>query len=102
MKHYYVYIMASLSRRLYVGVTDDLERRVCEHKSKEVEGFTSRYNINRLVYIESSSDISSAVEREKAIKGWLRKKKIALVESTNPAWKDLADEWIKMEHASRA
>jgi len=88
MKTYYVYIMASRSRRLYTGVTSNLIRRVSEHKSRRTSGFTARYNICRLVYFEETNDINEAIAREKQIKGWLRKKKIALVESVNPTWED--------------
>jgi putative endonuclease len=95
MKTYYVYILASKSRVLYVGVTNDILRRVAEHQSKTVPGFSARYNINRLVYCEESDDIHTAIEREKEIKGWLRKKKIALIESQNPAWEDLSSGWFE-------
>jgi putative endonuclease len=90
---YYVYIMANRSRTLYTGVTNDLQRRVYEHKQKLVPGFTSRYNIDRLVYFEATPDVRSAIEREKQIKGWLRAKKIKLIESMNPAWEDLSWDW---------
>jgi putative endonuclease len=90
---YYVYIMASRSRTLYTGVTNDIERRVYEHKQKLANGFTKKYNVTRLVYFEATDDIRSAIEREKQIKGWLRSRKIALVESVNPGWIDLADGW---------
>ncbi|HEX9445363.1 MAG TPA: GIY-YIG nuclease family protein [Candidatus Binatia bacterium] len=90
MKQYYVYIMSNESRTLYVGVTNDLERRVYEHKQKLVPGFTSKYNIAQLVYFEATQDIQPAITREKQIKGWLRKKKIALIESMNPRWNDLS------------
>ena len=90
MKQYYVYIMSNKSRTLYTGVTGDLGRRVYEHKHKIVPGFTSKYNITRLVFFEVTQDIQAAISREKQIKGWLRKKKIALIESVNPEWKDLA------------
>ena len=93
MKKYYVYIMASRSRVIYTGVTNNLERRVQEHKDKLVEGFTSKYNVNQLVYFEETNDVNAALNREKQIKGWLRVKKIALIESVNPAWKDLSLEW---------
>jgi len=93
MKKYYVYIMASKSRVLYTGVTNNLERRVYEHKNKIVEGFTSKYNITRLVHYEETNDVNVAIAREKQIKGWLRSKKIALIESVNPQWKDLSLEW---------
>lgn len=84
MKKYYVYIMASKSRVIYTGVTNNLERRVDEHKNKLVEGFTSKYNVNRLVYFEETNDVNAALNREKQIKGWLRAKKITLIESVNP------------------
>ena len=85
--------MSSFQGTLYVGVTNDLTRRVYEHRHKLVSGFTSRYNASRLVYYEDTNDIESAIVREKQIKGWLRKKKAALVESLNPYWADLAEEW---------
>ena len=91
MKQYYVYIMTNRSRTLYTGVTNDLERRVYAHKRKLVKGFTEKYNITRLVHYEATSDVHAAIAREKQIKGWLRVKKIALIESTNPAWKDLTN-----------
>jgi putative endonuclease len=93
MKQYYVYILASRSRNLYVGVTNDLERRVYEHKQKLVPGFTTKYNINRLVYFEATEDVHAAISREKQIKGWLRSKKITLIGSVNPTWVDLSDSW---------
>jgi len=93
MKSYHVYIMASRSRVLYVGVTNDLARRVNEHKKGLVTGFTSKYNLNRLVYFEVFGDIREAIAREKQIKGWLRAKKIALIESVNPKWNDLSEDW---------
>ena len=93
MRQYYVYILASKNRRLYVGVTNDLERRTYEHKNGLTPGFTSKYNIKRLVYYEATEDILAAIEREKQLKGWLRSKKTALIESTNPKWRDLSEEW---------
>jgi len=93
-KEYYVYIMTNKSRTLYTGVTNNLIRRVYEHKNKLVAGFTSKYNIHFLVYYEAGSDIHSAIAREKQIKGWLRAKKITLIDSMNPAWKDLSEEWF--------
>jgi putative endonuclease len=95
MKNYYVYIMANRSRTLDTGVTNNLERRVYEHKNRVIPGFTSRYNITRLVYYEVFSDIRDAIAREKQIKGWLRAKKIALIEAVNPQWDDLSEEWTK-------
>ena len=94
-KEYYVYIMTNKSRTLYTGVTNDLIRRVYEHKNKLVKGFTARYNIQYLVYYESTSSIYSALEQEKQIKGWLRKKKIALIDSINHEWKELSEEWYE-------
>ena len=85
----YVYILASRSRRLYVGVTNDLVKRIYQHKAKLVEGFTKQYNIDRLVYFEQTTDVLSAIAREKQIKGWLREKKVALIEAQNPTWEDL-------------
>ena len=93
-KEYYVYIMTNKSRTLYTGVTKDLMRRVDEHKNKLLPGFTSRYNIQYLVYYESTPSIHVALAREKQIKGWLRAKKIALIDSMNPVWKDLSEEWF--------
>jgi putative endonuclease len=90
---YYVYIMTNRSKTLYTGVTNNLIRRVNEHKKKVHPGFTSQYNIDRLVYFESCTDIRAAIAREKQIKGWLRVKKIALIESTNPEWRDLSLDW---------
>ncbi len=93
MHQYYVYIMSSPSRTLYTGMTNDLQRRVYEHKQKLIPGFTASYNINRLAYFEETSDVKSAIAREKQIKGWTRAKKIALIESTNPQWQDLSADW---------
>jgi len=93
MKHYYTYMMASRSRVLYTGVTSDLQRRVDEHKHKVLPGFTSRYNVTRLVYFEVFTDILEAIAREKQIKGWLRAKKVALIESVNPEWENLSAGW---------
>jgi putative endonuclease len=88
--------MASRSRVIYTGVTGNLERRVYEHKNKLVEGFTKKYNVNQLVYFEETNDVNVALNREKQIKGWLRSKKIALIESINPTWKDLSLEWYEL------
>ena len=89
---YYVYIVGNSSGTIYVGVTNDLGRRVAEHKSGEIKGFTSRYGLNRLFYFEETDDMSIALEREKQIKGWRRSKKLALIRSTNPRFRDLAEE----------
>ena len=93
MKTYYVYIMANKSRTLYISVTNNLERRVLQHRRKLVPGFTGRYNINRLVYYERFGDARAAISREKQIKGWLRTKKIVLIESANRDWKELSEGW---------
>jgi len=95
MKRYYVYIMTNKSKTLYTGVTNNLERRVYEHKHKIIPGFTSKYHITRLAYYEETDNINQAIAREKQIKGWLRLKKIALIESVNPEWKDLSEEWTE-------
>jgi putative endonuclease len=92
---FWVYIMASKSRRIYTGVTNDIERRVKEHKSGEIEGFTQRYKVNRLVYRERFRYIGNAIAREKEIKGWDRARRVALIESVNPTWEDLSLEWGK-------
>ena len=82
--------MTNPSRTLYVGVTNNLERRVQQHKLKQIPGFTAKYNITRLVYYEETGDVIAAISREKTIKGWLRSKKIGLIESVNPKWQDLS------------
>jgi putative endonuclease len=95
MKSYYVYIMASKYGTLYIGMTNDLERRVYEHKNKLVKGFTKKYSINRLVYFEETSDVDSAIEREKQIKSWRRSKKVELVKAMNPTWSNLSEGWFE-------
>ncbi len=92
-QNYYMYIMTNRSRTFYVGITNNLERRVYEHKQKLIDGFTKRYNISRLVYYEVFTDVRDAIAREKQVKDWRREKKIALIESMNPTWKDLSTEW---------
>ena len=92
-RQYYVYILTNRTRRLYAGVTNDLERRMYEHKSKLVSGFASKYNLTWLAYYEETSDVMSAIEGEKEIKGWRRNRQEALVESMNPKWRDLSLEW---------
>jgi putative endonuclease len=87
---FFVYIMASKSRVLYTGITNDLRIRVLQHKLGEIEGFTKRYKVHRLVYFESYKYVSNAIGREKEIKSWRRDKRIKLVESFNPTWEDLA------------
>ena len=93
MKHYYVYIMTNRSKTLYTGVTNNLQMRMYEHQHHLIAGFTSKYQITRLVYFEETSDVNAALAREKHIKGWLRAKKVALIESINPDWQDLSEEW---------
>jgi putative endonuclease len=94
---YYVYIMASASRVIYTGVTNDLQRRVWEHKTKQVPGFTKKYNVKRLVWLQHFERVEDAIAREKEIKGWLRKKKVALIEKSNATWKDLSWGWFDSE-----
>jgi putative endonuclease len=93
MPEYYVYLLTNTTGMLYTGVTNNLERRVYEHKNKLLPGFTEKYNFNQLVYFEGTSDINAAITREKQIKGWLRNKKVALINTTNPEWKDLSQDW---------
>ena len=108
-KCFYVYIMASKNRVLYIGVTNGLAKRVWQH-TFEAEGFTAKHKVNRLVSWESFDDVRNAINREKELKGWLRAKKVVLVESINPKWKDLAEDWfckrsdeqIKKEFARRS
>jgi len=88
-RRYYTYIMASRSRVLYVGMTSSLSRRVREHKRKDADGFTARYNVTRLVWYQAFPRPQDAIAVEKKIKGWLRKKKVALIEEENPSWNDL-------------
>ena len=93
MAEYYVYILTNRSRTLYTGVTNDLVRRVYEHKNELIEGFTKKYNMKQLVYFEQTPDVYEARAREKQIKGWLRRKKVGLIETDNPRWDDLARRW---------
>jgi len=92
-RQYYVYIMTNKSGTLYAGMTNNLRKRVHQHKTKAADSFTKRYNITRLVYYEVFNIASDAIRAEKKIKGWLRKKKLGLIESKNPQWKDLAENW---------
>jgi putative endonuclease len=92
MRTFHVYIMASASKVLYIGVTGDLLRRVHKHKGRKVPGFTARYNVTELVYFEAFGEVRFAIAREKLLKGWLRSRKITLIESFNPDWKDLSSE----------
>jgi putative endonuclease len=89
-RQYYVYILTNKTNKvLYIGVTNDLVRRIFEHQNKSVEGFTKKYNLNKLIYYEVTKDISSAIEREKQLKNWHRDWKINIINSFNPIWKDL-------------
>lgn len=100
MRQFYVYILSSRSGVLYTGVTNDLERRVREHKDKVLPSFTARYNCDRLVFYEAFPDSWSAIEAEKRIKGWRREKKINLIESMNPTWRDLSEGWYSDDDVS--
>ncbi|MBI5190513.1 MAG: GIY-YIG nuclease family protein [Nitrospirae bacterium] len=93
MKTFYVYILASDSMTLYTGVTSNITKRIYEHKNGLVEGFTSKYKVHRLVYLEETNDVHAAIAREKQIKGWTRARKIALVNSVNQSWNDLSEEF---------
>jgi putative endonuclease len=97
---YYVYIMTNNYGTLYTGVTNDLERRILDHKQKLVPGFTKRYNITRLVYYEETGDVHAAIAREKQIKGWTRGKKVELIESRNPNWENLSAGWLEQRDPS--
>ena len=90
---YFVYIVCSRSGTLYIGMTNSIYRRALEHKRGEIEGFSSKYRCDRLVYYESFDDVHKAIGREKQLKGWTRTKKIALIKSKNPRWADLAEKW---------
>jgi putative endonuclease len=90
MKQFWVYILTNkINTVLYIGITNDLERRISEHKQKLIDGFTKKYNITKLVYLEEFSNPTDAIAAEKRIKGWKRWKKVALIQSKNPLWKDL-------------
>jgi len=91
--NYYVYIVASPSRTIYVGVTNDLERRIWQHRHKTLGGFTAKYDVNRLVWYEWHTRIDDALAREKQLKGWSRANKLALIETENPRWRDLGRDW---------
>jgi putative endonuclease len=94
MKEYYVYILSNKRGTLYTGITNDLERRVYQHKNKLILGFTKKYNITDLVYFEPTDDVTAAIAREKQIKGMLRSKKVDLIRQLNPHWKDLSEGWF--------
>lgn len=100
-RQYCVYIMTNRSGTLYIGVTNDLLRRVHDHKAKQIEGFTKKYNVTKLVYYETGADIREAIAREKQLKGWRRSKKLALINSSNPNWDDLSDGWFERNEKKR-
>ena len=91
---YYVYILSTWNNKvLYTGVTNNLERRLYEHKNGLMEGFTKKYHVHKLVYFDTSPDINATIAREKQIKGWTRAKKVMLIEERNPNWIDLSENW---------
>jgi len=92
--NYYVYILSSSTGTLYIGVTNNLERRISEHKQGLIEGYTKKYSCNKLVYYEWYTDIKEAIKREKQLKKWRRKKKEYLIKLSNPHWEDIASGWI--------
>ena len=93
-KSFYVYIMTNRSRNFYIGISSKLRKRVFQHKTGGFEGFTSKYKVDRLVYWEKFTDVKSAIAREKQLKRWTRIKKMQLIVSMNPTWKDLAADWF--------
>jgi putative endonuclease len=93
MREYYVYILTNVSRTLYIGITNDLVRRIEEHRSGLGSDFTRRYHVHQLVYYESTNSVWAAIEREKELKSWRRSRKIDLINEKNPEWKDLASDW---------
>ena len=96
MKTYYIYILASKRNgTLYIGITNDLTRRIFEHKTGLINGFTKKYSVNKLVYFESTNDVNAAILREKRLKKWKRQWKIELIEKSNPDWNDLSEGLIK-------
>ncbi len=92
-RRYYVYILSSTRGTLYTGVTNDLMRRVAQHKNETGSAFTAKYSVNRLVYFEETTDVYKALDREKEIKSWRRSKKLALIREFNPTWIDLSEDW---------
>ena len=95
MNTYYLYIMASKTGTVYVGFTSDIKERVYQHKNHLLPGFTDKYNVERLVYIETFGEAFAGIRREKQIKAWRREKKVRLIDSTNPKWDDLSAEWYE-------
>ena len=101
MRRFYVYIMASKSRVLYIGITNDIWRRVWEHKNNVASEFTSKYRVHRLVYFETFKYVGNAITREKRLKGWLRERKVELIRSINPTWEDLSLQWFDGDNVIR-
>jgi len=99
---FYTYFLGSISGTLYIGMTNNLEKRVWQHKHHEFPGFTSKYGVDRLLYFESFDDVRNAINRENQLKGWTRAKKIALLESANPKWEDLSREWYESDRGPSA
>ncbi len=96
MKTYHIYLITNKNNKvLYTGITNDPERRILQHKNKTIEGFTKKYNCTKLVYLEECNNVIDALNREKQIKGWTRDKKNDLVNSINPEWNDLAEDWYE-------
>src|SRR5216684_2363173 len=95
MKQYFVYVMSNKSRRLYIGITSKLLKRIFQHKNKLIPGFTARYNFDLLVYFEELGQVVNAINREKQLKGWTRAKKLMLILNENPEWADLSAEWFE-------
>jgi putative endonuclease len=94
VRDFYVYILTNKNRKvLYIGVTNDLQRRLCEHRAKQVTGFSARYSLVHLLHVEPYPDPLSAIAREKQLKGWRREKKVRLIEERNPRWRDLSADW---------
>jgi putative endonuclease len=91
--HFYVYILASRSHDLYIGFTNNIFRRIAEHRTSPIKTYTAHYNINRLVYYEHFTYVLNAIAREKELKNWTREKKLELIQATNPTWQDLAHDW---------
>ncbi len=102
LKTYFVYILSSKSRALYIGVTSDLLRRIHQHRTQGSKSHTGRYRIHRLVYFETTDDVYSAIQREKTLKAFRREKKIRLIETVNPRWEDLAQAWSGLAATRKA